>query len=352
MELSWDYGTAYDFFASIHVLHKPAHFGLRGAWAAGVRSRLPGEARKILEQAEKACFIPLHWLHGLPQPKDASSALSALAALSPAERLPVLSFSPAVDEAMRSLLLSVGERGRWGGEDLAALRSLRKAKDWSTGKGVLESILSAWAEQESFGSALLEALQAYYEVFFAEEEDRIALPLQEATRRAQTLAKAMPWPQLLETLSQGVRFSAEIEADTLVLTASYWTAPLVVFDRIGPRVWMFLFGARPADVSLVPGEVVPEALLRSLKALSDPTRLRILRYLSQEPMTPSALARKLRLRAPTVVHHLSLLRLAGLVYLSVDVAHRKSERFYMARSERVQQTFAMLNTFLSGKESE
>ncbi len=352
MELLWDYGTAYDFFASIHVLHNPTRFGLRGAWAAGVRSRLSGQARKTLERAEKSIFLPLHWIHTLPPPKDAAVVLDALAAIPPAERLPSLTFSSSMEEPMRSLLLSVGAKGTWNAEDLAALRSLRKKREWNTGKDVLEAILSAWAEQETFGAALLEALQIYHEVFFAEEETRIAEPLQSAMQKAQTLAKAMPWPQLLETLSQGVRFSADTDAESLVLAPSYWTAPLVVFNRIAPRQWLLLFGARPADASLVPGEVVPDALLRTLKALSDPTRLRILRYLSQEPMTPSALARKLRLRAPTVVHHLSILRLAGLVYLSVDIAHRKSERFYMARSEMVQQTFAMLNAFLSGGEPE
>ncbi len=347
MELWWDYGTAYDFFASIHVLHNPTRFGLRGAWAAGVRSRLPAEARKTLEHAEKALFIPLHWIHALPSPKDSAAVLRLLAEMPAAERLPALALSPSSDEAMRSLLLSVGEKGAWSAEDLAVLRSLRKKRDWNAGKDVLEAILSAWAEQETFGETLLAALQTYYEVFFAEEESRIAAPLQAATQKAQTLAKAMPWPQLLETLSQGVRFSMDTDAESLVLAASYWTAPLVVFNRIAPRQWLFLFGARPADASLVPGEVVPDTLLRALKALGDPTRLRILRYLSQEPMTPSALARKLRLRAPTVVHHLSILRLAGLVYLSVDIAHRKSERFYMARAEKVQQTFALLSAFLS-----
>ena len=85
-----------------------------------------------------------------------------------------------------------------------------------------------------------------------------------------------------------------------------------------PKHWVVLFGARPAEVALVPGEVVPDAMLRALKALSDPTRLLILRYLSDQPQTPSQLARRLRLRPPTVIHHLSALRLAGLVYISLD----------------------------------
>ena len=36
---------------------------------------------------------------------------------------------------------------------------------------------------------------------------------------------------------------------------------------------LLLFGARPADMSVIPGEIVPDALVRSLKALADPAGL-------------------------------------------------------------------------------
>ena len=49
-KLLWDIGTAYDFFVGLKVLHEPTTFGLRAAWAAGMRSRLPAEARETLEQ--------------------------------------------------------------------------------------------------------------------------------------------------------------------------------------------------------------------------------------------------------------------------------------------------------------
>ena len=34
--LSFDFGTAYDLFISLQVLHYPEKFGLRASWAAGV----------------------------------------------------------------------------------------------------------------------------------------------------------------------------------------------------------------------------------------------------------------------------------------------------------------------------
>ena len=51
--LLWDWGTAYDLFISLEVLHEPDKFGVRGAWAAGVRARLPDEGREALERSRE-----------------------------------------------------------------------------------------------------------------------------------------------------------------------------------------------------------------------------------------------------------------------------------------------------------
>ena len=51
-QLTWNFGTAYDLFVSLHVLHEPNRFGIRPSWAAGVRSRLSSDDRETLEQAE------------------------------------------------------------------------------------------------------------------------------------------------------------------------------------------------------------------------------------------------------------------------------------------------------------
>ena len=60
--IHWDWGTAYDLFASLHVLHHPEKFGLRGSWAAGVRSRLTVPQRTILEDSQKLFFSSSHCL--------------------------------------------------------------------------------------------------------------------------------------------------------------------------------------------------------------------------------------------------------------------------------------------------
>jgi DNA-binding transcriptional ArsR family regulator len=349
-QLFWDWGTAYDLFLSLQVLHNPASFGVRGAWAAGVRARLTATDRETLEQAQLVDCIPLSWIHSLPEPKGAASALWSLERVPPIQRLSTLFQAPGTQlEGVSGILGEVATRGKWTEEEREALRTDfqreygHKGEEPPSPKELAE-ILDLWARAEEFGDRYLEALRAYHEAFFAEEERRIRPHLQEALSRARELAAQLTLPDLLEELSQGLRFEEWPTAPELVLVPSYWIAPLTYFGKLSEQRDALVFGARSPGVSLVPGEVVPDALLRVLKALSDPTRLRILHYLSEEPLTPSQLARRLRLRAPTVVHHLKTLRLAGLVQLTL--ANGKEKRRYAARSEAVKAAWDSLQGFL------
>jgi DNA-binding transcriptional ArsR family regulator len=72
-------------------------------------------------------------------------------------------------------------------------------------------------------------------------------------------------------------------------------------------------------------------LLRSLKALSDASRLRIVGLLAGEPMAVQELADGLGLGAPTIARHLERLRAAGLVTAVPDGRSAK----YRLRLERL-----------------
>jgi DNA-binding transcriptional ArsR family regulator len=343
----WDSGTAYDLFASLHVLHHPDQFGLRGSWAAGVRSRLTSSQRSILEDAQMLFFSsPLAWVSSLPAPKDADTALWSLGQIPPAERLPSMAFHADEAHEIYELLSEVHSRRAWNEADLEGLRRYHHPKEHPSKPENLINTLNWWSHPEEFGERYLASLQAYVAVFFAEEERRIKPYLQQALEKAQELAAQLDFSKLFVELSQGVIIAALEEAEEVMFVPSYWTTPLVMYDCVIERHWVVLFGARPAEVALVPGAVVPDALLRALKALSDPTRLQILRYLSNKPQAPSQLAKRLRLRAPTVIHHLNHLRLAGLVYV---ILVEREEKRYTVRESAVENTFEALRRFLSVK---
>ena len=85
--LSWESGTAYELFVSLYVLHKAEEFGIRPSFAAGVRSRIPAAERKLLEDIVPFFGLPFKWIHDLPAPRDAITALWALKQIPPAERM-------------------------------------------------------------------------------------------------------------------------------------------------------------------------------------------------------------------------------------------------------------------------
>jgi DNA-binding transcriptional ArsR family regulator len=354
--LLWDWGTAYDLFISLAVLHHPADFGVRGAWAAGVRARVPSEERETLEQSQLMTKVPLHWIHALPEPKNGTAVIWALGQLRPVDRLPALALAPDwPPDDVADILREVAGKATWSEGDRDALKvAYQRAFECSEdemkvpSQEKLADTLDNWAGAEEFGERYMEALRAYQDAFFAEEEGRIRPALEQALSRAQEMARQTALPDLLEELSQGLRFEVPSKTAELVLAPSYWCTPLMYFGQVGAEREIRLFGARPANASLVPGEIVPDAMLRALKALSDPTRLRILHYLTEEPQTPAKLARRLRLRAPTVTHHLKTLRLAGLVRLNLGEHHEKQ---YAARAEAVAAAFSSLKHFLETGEN-
>jgi DNA-binding transcriptional ArsR family regulator len=343
-ELMFDLGTAYDMFFSLHVLHHPEDYGLRGSWAAGVRSRVPAEDRKILESAELILHVPITWIHSLPSPKDGATVLWALGQLSPAERLPAMGFNPGMPCEIDEIFKDVASKGFWSEEDFEAYKRAIKNKGEKKPKPkVLRESLEWWSRSEEFGEKILSALQSYQQVFFAEEEMRIRPALEESITRAREMAKRMEVKALLEELSQGVSSTEWQSFTEIALAPSFWITPFIVYSEVSDQRMVFMYGARPNDASLVPGEMVPDAILRALKALADPTRMKILRHLAAEPHTPAQLSRKLRLRAPTVIHHLKALRLAGLVHLTVEAG---GEKRYAMRTEMVKETCDNLQDFL------
>jgi DNA-binding transcriptional ArsR family regulator len=339
----WEWGTAYDLFASLRVLHEPGHYGLRPAWAAGVRSRVPTEHRDILEQVQRFLFIPRQWILTLPPPKDAATVLWFLGKLPPEDRLLTLVEGGGAPKTVIEILRSVVHRGMDPLNDLEALREAYQGNGTAPRPKTLASMVELFSKAADSGERYLVALKAYQRVFFAEEEGHIRPFLEEAVENAKILADQLSLEDLIEALSRGVRLGIAPTCKEWVFVPSYWISPLVSFEIINDKRSLFMFGGRPSDVSLVSGEVVPEGMLRTFKTLGDPTRLRILRYLSQENITPAEIARRLRLRAPTVTHHLSVLRLAGLVYLTLD---EKNERQYAARMDAIDETFGSLKNFL------
>jgi DNA-binding transcriptional ArsR family regulator len=346
IHIRWDVGTAYELLISLHVLHQPETYGIRASWAAGVRSRIPAAERKFLEEIMPYFGVPFCWIYEqLPAPKDALNLLWALRQVAPAERMGKIMCLERWEMPEAQLLREIQQRRAYDPAefDRLAERFCKKDKP-NHAPDDLRRFLDWWVQPEQSGEMLFNALQAYYQAFFNEEEKRVAPVLQEGILHAQALADRLELPDLIAELSQGVRLEIKPTLQEITLIPAYWTTPLVMWEDLDEQKMLLFFGARPANMAAIPGEVVPDGLVRALKALADPTRLQILHYLTHEALTPSELARRLHLRAPTLTHHLSELRLAGLVNLNIQ----GQEKLYTTRRETLDATFANLNGFLDG----
>ena len=354
----WDFGTAYELFISLHVLLEPEYFGIRPSYAASVRARIPAAERKLLEELYPVLGVPLKWIHTLPAPKDAISALWALKQIPPARRMielyrvedPYEGNNPEEEEkhkGYKNILLRIAAEGKWTSTDVDFFHKLFAKKHGNFKREAAESALEWWSRPAELGEAFLTAIQSYYQAFFEEEEKRIEPALRAGLERAQALASTVSFEELFTELSQGLQIGDEFNVDNFIIAPAFWTTPLVFFEKYNANTMLLTFGARPADMSVVPGEIVPDALVRSLKALADPTRLKILRYLTNESLTPSEIARKLQLRPPTVTHHLKELRLAGLVELSL----MHEENRYTIRKQALNAVYENLNAFLQGEKT-
>jgi len=344
--IQWKTGTAFDFFVSLAVLHQPAIFGLRPSWAAGVRQRLSTPNREMLEKVQSFSSIPLLWLSGLAEPNDALTALKAISMMPEGERLNKLTLNAETKPDVSDCLQNIARRGSWKDADLNVLKENYRLRDATLNQESLTNMVTTWSDAERSGEQYLAALQEYYQVFFVEEETRIRPALLAGLERGKELASQMSLEALIEELSHGVRFSPLDNTLEYILAPSYWSSPLIFYARLRPEKMLLLFGARPEFESIVPGTAPPPQLVSSLKALADPTRLRILHFLAEQAISASELARLLRLRLPTVIHHLRLLRLAGLVQITVG----ETEKRYAARLEILDGIQSALANFIKSEE--
>jgi DNA-binding transcriptional ArsR family regulator len=341
--IEWELSSGYEMFISLMVLNDPEYFGQRPAWAAGVRARLPAAARKELESGGGLLSALLCWAANQPRYSNAASLLAAFAAIAPELRLPTIT-AYCVDEPATAYatLVSIAQ-GPKPGPTMREWAPAHWAKALKPADAT--SILKLWEDPIGFAERYLAALQAYYELFYAEEELRITPIMAKALADAQALSEQLTLLPLLEQLTRGLDMSDLIvDATHLRLAPSYWATPIMI--GIGPTLneLLIFFGARPLGAALAPGEAVPEPLVDALKALADPTRLAILRELGRESLLPTQLGLRLRLRTATISHHLKMLRLAGLVRIRVE---QGTERYYAGRPEGLAEAYAALRAYLS-----
>lgn len=183
-------------------------------------------------------------------------------------------------------------------------------------------------------------LRAWDEEYFQRLDPAILHGLEQDAREKRALLGHMPADELVELATSGVTVALEADLDRIWLIPQYHYRPWNVnaFVRRG-RIIQYPVDALPLD----PDEVSPR-LRRRTKALSDESRLRILRKLSAGPLGFSEVVAFTGLSKSTVNHHLVVLRAAGLVRVH-DAGDRST--VYTLRPEAIDALRDDLRSYLS-----
>jgi DNA-binding transcriptional ArsR family regulator len=151
--------------------------------------------------------------------------------------------------------------------------------------------------------------------------------LQRLRNEAKALKKRLsdlPPRELVEQTSNGIWIEPGGRVERVVLVPQFHQRPYNDDCSIARGILLMY----PADSVASPSDGPPLGLLRLTRGLGDESRLRILRFLAQGSASLSEVARFAGLSQPTVHHHLTQLRAAGLVraHVTDDTSRRYSLR--------------------------
>jgi DNA-binding transcriptional ArsR family regulator len=145
--------------------------------------------------------------------------------------------------------------------------------------------------------------------------------------------------ELIEETTNGILVEPTAEPLQVTLVPQYHQRPYNTdVTEQGGIVILY-----PADILPPAADRPPPRLLRLTHALSDESRLRMLRYLADGPRTLTEVARFIGLSQPTVHHHLVQLRAAGLVRVHFVVS---TPSRYSLRPHALEQLSDQLGEYL------
>ncbi|AJS58369.1 winged helix-turn-helix domain-containing protein [Paenibacillus sp. IHBB 10380] len=164
-------------------------------------------------------------------------------------------------------------------------------------------------------------LKLWYEHYFKEIEDEIIPLIEEDALEKRTLLSKMDPENLIEYASGGLVIEDIPGLNTVVLFPTVHNRPI--------NTYCFYTGMLliqyPVDVPEKIDDEPPMCLTRMTYALSNSTRLRILRYVGEQPKSLMDMKHELDQPVDTLMHHLMILRVAGL--LRIHLGEHNNDRF-------------------------
>ena len=164
-------------------------------------------------------------------------------------------------------------------------------------------------------------LRLWYEQYFRHVEHQMLPLLIEDAAEKKMLQSKMDTVALIEYASGGVVIEDIPGLKTIVLLPTVHNRPINTYCSF-KTLMMIQY---PIEIPSEDEDEPPTVLLRMTKALSDPVRLRLLRYVAHDPKSLWEMQSELGQSGDMLMHHLMMLRVAGL--LRIHLRDEENERF-------------------------
>jgi DNA-binding transcriptional ArsR family regulator len=183
-------------------------------------------------------------------------------------------------------------------------------------------------------------LRRFRSEVFSRYEDEFGRAIAAAAAARRSVATRDSAKDVIEEVTNGLDYEIPLGVCRVILVPSVIVRPLSLIDQYRDTLTV-CYGLADDFLNLNP-EAPPSWMVRFYKALSDEKRLRILRRLSEGDTSLDELTEMLDLSKSTVHHHITILRGAGLV--RVSMGSTKADSKYGLRP----QAFEDASEFLEG----
>jgi DNA-binding transcriptional ArsR family regulator len=268
--------------------------------------RLKEALKQLLDGSGARWFLLLGLVHELGGRRDQAGLLDGVRQQSATEVLLEL-----VGGRLPRLRLETGRRlvGRVVAGDLTAASEMA-ALTHPRQQVVIERLAALGPDKAK--ALTLEILERWRdEVFEADREAWVESIRADAEARSQLAARLNP-EQLIERVTGGITYQGEAGIDQVLLIPTAASRPwIVICEWDSTKLFCYRAATHPQD------DLKERDLAAVYRALSDETRLRILRQLTAGDQRIADLASELGLAKSTIHSHLAILRRSGLVRLTI-----------------------------------
>lgn len=174
---------------------------------------------------------------------------------------------------------------------------------------------------ERIQSSYIPLLKCWHRLYMASIKNQFLPLLEEDAAEKHTLLQKMDTDALIEYASGGLVLEPLKPISLVVLTPSIHFRPIntyVFYENV-------LFIQYPLDIPELDEDEPPMVLKRLTRALAEPQRLRLLRYVADEPKSMQDMLKDLGEPKDQLMHDLMRLRVAGL--LRIHLLAQDTEKF-------------------------